>query len=237
VTLQGSLGPARWLFGSRSGGVSLAPYASLNVASHVGDDAQAVTENRRRVSERVEAPLVVMGPNHGVGVGVVTSSEPALIERVDALVTSQPGIGLLALAADCVPVIAIDPIHRVVASIHAGWPGVRDGVVLAALDVMATLGSRTQDTTVLLGPAICGRCYPVSRDRHDDVVAVVPGAHATASDGQPALDLRAGLKAQLEELGLAVEVVGPCVAEDTEWFSYRRDGVTGRNGAVVVLEA
>jgi YfiH family protein len=236
VTLQGSLGPARWFFTSRADGVSLAPYYSLNVASHVGDDALAVTENRRRVSVLVGAPLVVMGPNHGTGVGVVSQVTAEPIPSVDALVTNTRGIGLLALAADCVPVILIDPEAHVVASIHAGWPGVRDGVVQAALASMTELGASPSTTTAFLGPAICGACYPVPADRYEAVVAAAPTAAAVSRDGQPALDLRKGLHDQLRELGLAVAQVGPCVAEDQEWFSYRRDGVTGRNGAVVVLD-
>jgi YfiH family protein len=236
VTLQGSLGPARWFFTSRADGVSLAPYYSLNVASHVGDDPLAVTENRRRVSVLVGAPLVVMGPNHGIGVGVVSRVTAEPVPAVDALVTDTRGIGLLALAADCVPVILIDPDAHVVASIHAGWPGVRDGVVQAALTSMTELGASLAGTTAFLGPAICGACYPVPVDRYEAVVAAAPKAAAVSRDGQPALDLRKGLHDQLRELGLAVAQVGPCVAEDKEWFSYRRDGRTGRNGAVVVLD-
>jgi YfiH family protein len=236
VTLQGSLGPARWFFTSRSDGVSLAPYESRNVASHVGDDPLAVTENRRRVSVIVGAPLVVMGPNHGTGVGIVTEVTPHPVPAVDALVTSTRGIGLLALAADCVPVILIDPQAHVVAAVHAGWPGARDGVVLAALNAMVEHGATHGGTTAYLGPAICGACYPVPQDRHDSVAAVLPHAAARSRDGQPALDLRRGLHHQLRGLGLAVADVGPCVSESKEWFSHRRDGTTGRNGAVVVLD-
>jgi YfiH family protein len=177
-----------------------------------------------------------MSPNHGTGVGVVTEVTAEPIPEVDALVTNVRGLALLALAADCVPVVLIDPTAHVVASVHAGWPGVRDGVVLAALRAMTERGATAPTTTAYLGPAICGSCYPVSTQRYQSVVAVVPKAAATSREGLPALDLRKGLHDQLRELGLAVAQVGPCVAEDDEWFSYRRDGVTGRNGAVVVLD-
>lgn len=181
------------------------------------------------------APLVVMGPTHGVGVATVRDLSTAVVEGVDSLVTDVPGIALLALAADCVPVVVVDPQRPAVAAVHAGWPGVRDGVVAATIERLVADGSHTSDLTVILGPAICGACYPVPQERFEQVVAVVPRAAARSRDGQPALDLRAGLAQWLHEFGIAVDVVGPCVAEDPEWFSYRRDGRTGRNGAVAVL--
>jgi len=237
VSVHGRLGPARWYFTGRAGGVSVGQYASLNPAAHVGDEPAAVSENRRRIAAMVGAPLAIMGPVHGAAVAVVEEPTDEPIAGVDALVTTRPEVALMAFAADCVPVILIDETAGCVAAIHAGWPGVRDGVVFAALAALEQQGAVATSTTAILGPSICGLCYAVPQDRFDAVTAVAPRAASTARDGQVSLDLRVGLSALLKDRGVTVQTVGGCVAESSDWYSYRRDGVTGRNTAVVVLDA
>ena len=239
---------ARVLFTSRggaaSGGSSRSPYAWANLGSHVGDDPAAVVSNRRALAEALGVPagaMTFMHPDHGRGVATV--SEPtgvtpgAEITSVDALVTSTPGIGLVALAADCVPVILVEPVTGVVAAVHSGWRGLVLDVVGAAVGQMVAAGARAQDVRAHLGPAICGSCYPVPQARADEVAQVRPEAFATAPDGQPALDLRAGIVARLGELGATSTLFGGCTAEDPGLYSHRRDGLTGRQGGAVSIVA
>jgi hypothetical protein len=239
---------ARVLFSSRggaaSGGSSRSPYAWANLGSHVGDDPAAVVANRRRLAEALGVPasaMTFMHPDHGRGVCAV--SEPtgvapgAEISSVDALVTTTAGIGLVALAADCVPVILVDRAGGVVAAVHAGWRGVALDVVGAAVAEMVTAGARAEDVQALLGPAICGSCYPVPDERAEALGRVRPEAGTVAPDGQPALDLRAGLVARLDELGATSTLIGGCTAEDLSLYSHRRDGRTGRQGGAVAMVA
>ncbi len=240
---------ARVLFTGRgsaaSGGSSRWPYASANLGSHVGDEADAVVTNRSALAGALGVPaaaMTFMHPDHGSGValvGVPTGVQPgAELQDVDALVTDQRGVGLVALAADCVPVILVDPGTGVAAAVHCGWRGLVLDVVGAAVAAMAAQGARTERLQAFLGPAICGDCYPVPADRAEQVAAVNAAAVTTARDGQPALDLRAGLVARLAEVGIPSRLIGGCTAQDPTLYSYRRDGRTGRQaGAVAIVAA
>ena len=237
--LSGRLGPrARWIVTDRHGGRSRAPYAALNLADHVGDDPAAVAANRATAAGLLGvAPerVVHMAPVHGREVAVVGPGTTSPVPGVDALVPTAPGTAVAAMAADCVPVLLAGTSGTVVAAVHAGWLGVRDDVVGAAVESMLAAGAGR--VVAVLGPAVCGSCYPVPQDRVDQVAAVVPQAAARSASGDPSLDLRAGLVARLRALDVETSVVGGCTVEDADLFSHRRDGVTGRHGAFVVLEA
>lgn len=236
---------ARLLFtdrGTAGTGASRSSYAWANLGSHVGDDPAAVVTNRSALAAELGvAPghLALMHPDHGRGVAVRatgTGVEPGSeVRDVDALVTDRPGVALVALAADCVPVLLADPGAVVVSAVHSGWRGVALDVVGAALDAMAGLGARPERVVAHLGPAICGRCYAVPADRAEQVGAVRPEAVTRAGDGQPALDLRAGIAARLREAGAEVHMVGGCTAESGAWYSHRRDGRTGRQAGAIVI--
>jgi copper oxidase (laccase) domain-containing protein len=108
-------------------------------------------------------------------------------------------------------------------------------VVGSTLESMAELGARLDRVRAVVGPAICGRCYDVPRERFDEVVAVAPAAGSVASGGRPGLDLRAAVVSRLRESGVTSTLHGGCTAETASLYSYRRDGVTGRHGGVVRL--
>jgi YfiH family protein len=208
----------------------------------VGDDPAAVVANRSALAAELGvAPenVAFMHPDHGRGVAVRatgTGVEPGSeVRDVDALVTDRPGVALVALAADCVPVLLADPGAAVVAAVHSGWRGVALDVVGAALDAMAGLGAKPGQVVAHLGPAICGRCYAVPAQRAAEVGQVRPEAVTRARDGQPALDLRAGIAARLREAGAEVHLVGGCTAESAASYSHRRDGLTGRQAGVIVM--
>ena len=223
----------------RRGGTSAAPYDTFNLGAHVGDDPAAVAANRARVARELRVPedrLVWMTQVHGTGVAVVDGPQQGPVPDVDALVTATPGLVLCVLVADCVPVLLADPVAGVVAAVHAGREGVRQGVVPAALAAMTRLGARPGDVTALLGPAVCGACYEVPAAMQAELARVVPGAAVRTRKGTPGLDLRAGLDARLRAAGVPEVVHDPrCTVEDPRLFSHRRDGVTGRQAGLVWL--
>ena len=215
------------------------PYDSFNLGGHVGDDPAAVAANRERLARELGVPagsLVWMTQVHGTGVAIVEDAEENPVADVDALVTATPGLVLCVLVADCVPVLLADPVAGVVAAVHAGREGVRQGVVTATLAAMARLGSRPADTTALLGPAVCGADYEVPRAMQAELARVTPAAAVRTRRGTPGLDLRAGIAEVLRGAGVRQVVHDPrCTVEDPRLFSHRRDGVTGRQAGVTWL--
>lgn len=235
--------PARFLLTDRRDGVSPAPYDGLNLGSRVGDDPEAVAENRRRLAEQAGlAPdhLVFMDQVHGRTVARVQAPQTA--PEADAMVTTTPGLGLVVLVADCTPVLLAghDAAGRAVgvAVAHAGRRGMALGVVPAAVAALAELGAAAEHTVARVGPAVCGACYEVPADLADEVAAVAPAARATSRSGSPAIDIRAGILAQLRDAGVRDVAVDPrCTREAPELYSYRRDRVTGRFAGLAWLAA
>lgn len=242
---HGRLGASvRWLFTDRNGGVSPEPYASANLGGHVGDDPGAVEANRDALARQLglsRTHLLFMNQVHGNDVRVVDDSTAvgkAAVDTApyDAQVTTATGLALAVLVADCVPVLMADPDAGVIAAVHAGRPGVHNGVVDRALDRMIELGAVSTNVTAWLGPAVCGACYEVPEAMRAEVAAVAPGAWATSRTGTPALDLRAGLTRELEGRGVMAHSIGPCTRETPELYSYRRESRTGRFAGVIWRE-
>ena len=235
--------PAAGVFTTRPGGVSAPPYHALNLGAHVADAWPRVHDNRALVATAVGLDvesLVFAQQVHGRGVATVDRSSArghdGAVAAVDALVTSTPGLGLVVLAADCLPVLLADPVAGVVAAAHAGREGLVAGVLHRTLEAMAALGAEPGRTSAVVGPAACGRCYEVPAAMADDVEAAVPGSRSTTRQGTASVDLTAGAVGVLETAGVAVTAVGGCTLEQpARFFSYRRDGRTGRHGGVVWL--
>ncbi|MFJ5548268.1 peptidoglycan editing factor PgeF [Streptomyces sp. NPDC093225] len=233
---------AHFAFTDRWGGVSAVPYEELNLGGAVGDDPAAVRENRARAARSLGlAPegVVWMNQVHGRDVAVVDGPwADGPVPAVDAVVTTRPGLALAVLTADCTPVLLADPVAGVAAAAHAGRPGLVAGVVPAVVEAMAALGADPVRITARTGPAVCGRCYEVPADMREAVAAVVPQAYAETSWGTPAVDVVAGVHAQLVALGvrdLARSTV--CTLESPDHYSYRRDRTTGRLAGYVWLES
>jgi YfiH family protein len=226
---------------TRAGGESRPPYDTFNLGDHVGDEAGNVYANRKRLATELglaEDRLAWMEQVHGRTATIVDGSETAAAEATDALVTAEPGLALVVLVADCVPVMLADSEAGVVAAVHAGRVGARVGVVPAALEAMRSLGAEPSRTEALLGPAICGDCYEIPADMAADVEKHVPGSACKTRKGTAGLDLRAGLWRQLADFGVAKIGVDPrCTNEDKTLFSFRRDGTTGRIAGITWLDA
>ncbi|MEU0452817.1 peptidoglycan editing factor PgeF [Streptomyces sp. NPDC006129] len=233
---------AHFAFTDRWGGVSAAPYEELNLGGAVGDDPDAVRTNRELAAKSlgVEPDRVVwMNQVHGADVSVVDGpwESSSDIPSVDAIVTTRRGLALAVLTADCVPVLLADPVAGIVAAAHAGRPGMIAGVVPAALRAMTDLGAEPSRIIARTGPTVCGRCYEVPEAMRAEVSAVEPEAYAETSWGTPAVDVSAGVHAQLERLGVRDREQSPvCTLESRDHFSYRRDRTTGRLAGYVWLD-
>ncbi|MCX5523506.1 peptidoglycan editing factor PgeF [Streptomyces bobili] len=237
---RGHASGAHFAFTDRWGGVSAAPYEELNLGGAVGDDPGAVRTNRESAAKSLglEAGRVVwMNQVHGADVTVVDGpwgERP--VPGADAIVTTQRGLALAVLTADCTPVLLADPVAGVVAAAHAGRPGMVAGIVPAAVRAMVGLGAEPSRIVARTGPAVCGRCYEVPETMRAEVAAVEPAAHAETSWGTPAVDVTAGVHAQLDRLGVHDRERSPvCTRESKDHFSYRRDRTTGRLAGYVWL--
>jgi YfiH family protein len=249
TVLPADLGPGvRAAFTTRPGGVSVGPHAGLDLALHVGDDPAAVVENRALLAAWAGAPVRFARQVHGTTVVPVppdvasdgadcTVADPAGCEpEADALVTTDVGVPVGVLVADCLPVLLADPGAGVAAAAHAGRRGLLAGVLARVVQAMTVAGARPGSICAVVGPAAGGCCYEVPADMQETAVAALPELRARTTWGTPALDLRAGAVAQLSALGLgAVTTVGGCTIEDESFYSYRRSRQTGRFAGVVVL--
>lgn len=235
---------------TRSGGVSRGPYASLNLAFHVGDDPACVLANRARVAGALEVDpgtFVVAEQVHGHQVAVVAEGDAgrgameaaSAVAGVDAMVTTAQGLPLMVLVADCVPVVMVDPAAGVLACTHAGWRGIAAGLPACTISIMEALGASPERLLAGVGPAADPATYQV-----DDAVA---GALATRTSpdgglvpdgpGRWLVDLGALVRQHLVDAG----VPGPaihCMARhtsDPSLFSHRRGAPTGRFALLAML--
>ncbi|MGW4537882.1 peptidoglycan editing factor PgeF [Streptomyces chartreusis] len=232
---------AHFAFTDRWGGVSAAPYEELNLGGAVGDDPGTVTANREIAAKSLgldPGDVVWMNQVHGSDVTVVDGPwRDRPVPEVDAIVTARRGLALAVLTADCVPVLLADPVAGIAAAAHAGRPGMIAGVVPAALRAMTELGADPARIVARTGPAVCGRCYEVPDAMRTEVAAEESTAYAETSWGTPAVDVAAGVHAQLARLGVHDRAQSPvCTLESGDHFSYRRDRTTGRLAGYVWLD-
>jgi YfiH family protein len=225
----------------RLGGASVAPYDGRNLGGAVGDDPAAVRQNRDKTASEFgldPARVVYMRQVHGADVAYVTEPFGAEPPALDAVFTAEPGLGLCVLVADCAPVLVADAGAGLVGAAHSGRAGTALGVVPALVRAMAGRGAEPARMTALIGPAACGLCYEVSAELRDQVSAGLPESRSTTRRGTPALDLRAGITAQLTAEGVTdIRHDDRCTIETPELYSYRRDHTTGRFAGYIWLDA
>jgi purine-nucleoside/S-methyl-5'-thioadenosine phosphorylase / adenosine deaminase len=231
---------------TRHGGVSPAPFDSLNLGASVGDDRANVGENLLRLHQALDldARSTVDARQAQAGeVALVAESERgARIPDVDALITNVRGIPLMLRFADCVPILLYDPVHRAIGLAHAGWRGTVAKVAVHTVRAMAdAFDTEPGDLYACVGPSIGPCCYQIGAD----VVAQVDKAFPEPNDvlirrnGSLYFDLWNANARLLRELGVGeVEVAAICTADHTEdFYSWRRENArTGRFAAVMSLE-
>ncbi|NIM19986.1 MAG: peptidoglycan editing factor PgeF [Candidatus Latescibacteria bacterium] len=241
---------------SRQGGVSEEPYHSLNLGFHVGDDTDAVLENRMRVCRAVgvdPGALTTAEQVHGSYVAVVGKTDRGRgaqgaanrLPKTDAMVTNTPNIPLMVLVADCAVIGLYDPIRKAIGVAHAGWRGTAAGVARRAVEKMKEVfGSNPADLIAGISPSIGPCCYEVG----DGVCRAFQGAFpetverffTKSKKGKAHLNLWEANKWQLEEAGLKradIEAAELCTACHTDlFFSHRAEnGKTGRFGGLMML--
>ena len=225
-----------WGFTSAGGGSSVGDFASLNLGGHVGDDPSAVELNRRLVASTLDVQrdhLLFMSQCHGSDIALVDGPWRGDPPEVDGLVTTSTDLALAVLVADCTPVLLVDRDAGVAAAVHAGRPGMMQGIVGRAVDAMTDLGARS--ISAVVGPSVCGRCYEVPEAMRAQAARISPVAAAISWRGTPAIDVAAGVVDQLQARSVAVNWIGGCSRESEGLFSYRRKHRTGRFAGVVRL--
>jgi YfiH family protein len=237
TSLSSARGPVDLAFTDRYGGAGAAPSDELDLALEGEGDPAVRAANLHLVATDFAPGAVVddMRQVHGRTVVVVDGAGSADADRpeADALVTTLPDHLLVVRVADCVPVLLADADTGMIGAVHAGRPGLAAGVVPAAVERMRQLGAGA--VTAWLGPRVCGACYEVPAALQAEVGGIVPEAVATTSWGTPALDIGAGVHAQLAALDVETVDVGTCTRESSDLYSYRRDGTrAGRFAGLVV---
>lgn len=219
---------------TREGGVSQAPWSSFNLGDHVGDEPAHVAANRARLRERLPDDPVWLRQVHGATVVEAGSGEV----EADAVLARQPGRVCAVLTADCLPVLFCDRAGSVVAAAHAGWRGLAGGVLEATVGAMQVPPA---EIIAWMGAAIGPQAFEVGDEVKQAFVAQHPEAAAAfvpkAEPGKWLADIYQLARIRLRHAGVqAVFGGGLCTHADRErFFSYRRDGVTGRMAALVWL--
>lgn len=221
----------------RPGGVSTGPYATLNLAAHVGDRPESVAENRRRLRAAAALPGEPLWLEQVHGVDVVEHSGTTAPRRADACVAFERGRVCAVMTADCLPVVLADGAGTRVGIAHAGWRGLLAGVVEATV---GRLGGRPQDLRAWLGPAIGAGAFEVGAEVPEAYArrsATLATAFTPNDRGRFQADLYGLARAILAEAGVtAIHGGGWCTHGDPDrFFSFRRDGTTGRMATLAWL--
>lgn len=220
---------------TRVGGVSAEPYDSLNLAGHVGDDALKVAANRQLLSPYVPTEPLWLNQVHGIAVVDAASRLP----DADASFTRAPNVVCATMTADCLPVLLCDEAGTVVAAVHAGWRGLCDGVIEAAVAAMQT---PPKNLMAWLGPAIGPNAFEVGTEVLDAFIShdrEAELAFRAATDDKWLGDIYLLAKQRLHKLGVErIYGGGLCTYTDqARFFSFRRDGVTGRMASMIWLDS
>lgn len=220
---------------SRHGGASELPYHSRNVGLHVGDDEARVLRNRALIKEELGLPRLVSARQvHGDSVLVVDWMPDADVEYAghDALITNLAGIGLMIQQADCQAVMLHDPEHGAVANIHSGWRGSVANIIAKTVAAMtAACGTRPAGLLAAISPSLGPCCGEFSQYQTE-----LPLSFHAYQVRPNHFDFWAISRDQLRDSGVRseqIEIAGRCTVCDGNYFSYRREGITGRFASVI----
>ena len=223
---------------TRRGGTSQGPYASLNLGTHVGDDGHAVQSNRRALIDELGLSDRPRWLNQVHGVEIVEAEGVYEAVSADGAIACTAGVACTVMTADCLPVLLCDRAGTRVAAVHGGWRGLVGGILEQALAIFSRHGIHADDLLAWLGPAIGRDHYEVGPDvegalAEDDAAALTPN-----ESGRWQLDLVGLARARLSAGGVR-DIYGGnwCTYADPRFFSYRRDGVCGRQATLVWLNS
>ncbi|TFZ52960.1 polyphenol oxidase [Serratia proteamaculans] len=222
---------------TRHGGISLPPYDSLNLGTHVGDEAQAVAVNRQRLVEGADLPQmpIWLEQVHGTSVVRLDGQTPADLQA-DAVYSNVPGQVCAVMTADCLPVLFCSQAGDEVAAAHAGWRGLCNSVLEQTLAAFAAEPGRI---SAWLGPAIGPQQFEVGAEVRAAFIAVDDAAAAafTPQGDKFLADIYLLARQRLQRAGIHAIYGGDrcTVSEISHFFSYRRDGITGRLASLIWL--
>jgi len=249
--LLSSIPGLRHAFFTREGGVSDGIYASLNGGIGSRDAAANVTENRRRMAELMGvAPERFLSVHQTHSPDVVVASGPwqgAARPLADAIVTRSEGLAIAATAADCGPILLVDPNTRVIGAAHAGWKGALTGILESTVEAMEKLGAERSGIVAAIGPLIRQHSYEVGGEfverfmqaDAENALFFIPSAR----EGHAMFDLAGFIRMRLENAGvLMIDDIGADTYSDERFFSYRRsvhrkEPDYGRHAHAIALEA
>lgn len=231
----------RALATTRSGGASRAPWASLNLGDHVGDEPAAVLRNRQGLRAALGLPAEPAWLQQVHGTAVVDAAAAGPRPAADAAWTGTPGVVCAVLTADCLPVLFCNRAGTHVAAAHAGWRGLAGGVLESTVGWLAAAGVRPESLLAWLGPAIGPASYEVGAEVRAAFLRSDPAAEDAFRPVRPGhwlLDLYAAARLRLRRAGVTAVTGGDycTLAEPDRFFSHRRDGVTGRQATLIWLE-
>jgi YfiH family protein len=220
----------------RGGGMSMPPWGSFNLGDHVGDDPRAVAANRASLRHELPAEPVWLRQVHGTRCVDAATVTPG--EQADASFTRQRGVVCAVLTADCLPVLLCDERATVVGIAHAGWRGLAAGVIEATVTAMDEPGGKLM---AWLGPAIGPQAFEVGGEVRDIFLAgdaTAAEAFVPAAEGKWLCDIYRLARRRLRALGIRrVASADCCTVNDAQrWFSFRRDGISGRMASLIWLE-
>lgn len=228
---------------NRHGGVSGGLYASLNVGDRVGDEAEAIQENREKIKKKlVVSRLLSAKQVHGTDIFCLTEPlvEDKEVDDFDALITDLSGVGLMIQQADCQAVLLFDPIREVIAAVHCGWRGSVQGILEKVVAVMVkNYGTAPADLQAIISPSLGPCCAEFVNFRQE-----LPPNFQRFMVGENYFDFWKISRDQLMSVGMLVENIGTteiCTCCSDDYFSYRRasrlaEGITGRNCSVIALD-
>lgn len=222
----------------RQGGVSRVPYASFNLAAHVGDDANAVAANRERLINMADLPAMPLWLNQVHGTNIVEANDVDTGTEADACYTNTSSLICAVLTADCLPLLMCDRNGRTVCAVHAGWRGLAAGVIESAV---AALDVNGRDILAWLGPAIGPDVFEVGDEVRQQFLKDDPAAQDAfrpSPGGRWLADIYRLARRRLMRQGVEKIYGGEwCTYSDTEHFySYRRDGKTGRMASMIWIQ-
>lgn len=225
------------LISTRHGGVSTGVYGSLNVGAHVGDDADKVAQNRAIVQTQVPVPVAYLNQIHSSDV-VQAACSIATAQNADAAWDNTGKVACAVMTADCLPVLFCDRAGTVVAAAHAGWRGLAGGVLQ---NTVAAMGVEPIEIMAYFAPAIGAEAFEVGQDVWDAFCAPMPKAaqaFQAIGEGKYLADIYLLAKLILQNEGVTQISGGEycTVLQREHFFSYRRDGQTGRMVSAIWLE-
>jgi YfiH family protein len=224
---------------TRRGGISGTPYDSFNLGNHVGDEPLAVERNRILLNTLLPSEPVWLEQSHGIV--VVNADRADCVPQADACIARHRAAVCVVMTADCLPILLCDQQGSVVGAAHAGWKGLAAGVIEATVRAMNVA---PQNLMAWLGPAISQQAFKVGHEVHAAFIAAHPQAAsafipAPKEEGKKWFaDIYALARLRLNALGITKIYGGDrCTYRERElFFSYRRDGTTGRMGTFIWLE-